>query len=56
MAEITPIIPSPTVIGVKKVRPDDGKKSKDQKSRPEKGKAEKSESDNLPAQHIDERV
>ncbi|MGZ4959765.1 MAG: hypothetical protein ACXV7J_10955 [Methylomonas sp.] len=56
MVEITPIIPSPTVIGVKKVRLNEGKKNRDQQSRPEKDKPEKPESDDLPTQHIDERV
>lgn len=56
MAEITPIIPSPTVIGVRKVRPDEGRKNRDQQPQPEKGKADKSERDDQPSQHIDERV
>ncbi len=56
MAEITPIIPSPTVIGVKKVVSNEGRKNKEQQPRPEKDKAGKPESDDQSSLHIDERV
>jgi hypothetical protein len=56
VAEITPIIPSPTVTGVVKVRRDEARKNKPQKQPPEQGKADQLPSDDRPIQHIDEIV
>lgn len=62
MAEITPIIPSPTVIGPRKIERDEARKNKPQQMpRPKEGEASQARSDETqadghPSQHIDERV
>lgn len=66
MVEITPIISSPTVVGLRKIERDEARKNKPQQQpRPGKTDVERSESDEhaevLPSdgsaiQHIDERA
>lgn len=57
MAEITPIMPSSTVSGVRIIRRDDSRKNKEQKQpQSRKPKSDQAEAEQQPVVHIDEIV